>query len=276
MIPFHYNRRDPRTYQVITLFGLLLYGKLAMSFAVTWTQIISTILLAVFVQWICTKAFHLQRFDPRSALISSMSLCLLLRTDWLGYALVGIAITIASKFLFRANGKHIFNPTNFGLALMMLLTDQVWMSPGQWGSAAYFGLMMACAGILVVVRSSRSDVTFAFILAYSGMLLGRAAWLGDPMAIPLHQLGSGAFLLFSFFMISDPMTTPNSRWGRILYACAVASLAMVFQFGFYLTNALIWALVCCCPVVPLVDRCIHGLRYEWPQDKPMTAPRSKQ
>ena len=275
MFPFVYNRRDPRTYQVLTLLCLLLYGKFFLAFSVSWEQIIATAAVAVMVQWFCTRWFGLPKFDPRSALISSLSLCLLLRTDWLVYALLGIVIAVVSKFLLRVNGKHMFNPTNFGLAVMMLCTDKVWMSPGQWGNAAYFGLLMACVGILVVVRSSRSDVTFAFIAAYSVLLLGRAAWLGDPMSIPLHQLGSGAFLLFSFFMISDPMTTPNSRWGRILYACVVAIVSMYFQFGLFSTNALIWALVCCCPIVPVLDRLMRGIRYEWPQSKSLTLMRSE-
>ena len=74
------------------------------------------------------------------------------------------------------------------------------------------------AGGLVVNRAARSDVTFAFITFYMALVFGRSLWLGEPMAIPLHRLENGALLLFTFFMISDPRTTPNSRAGRIVFA----------------------------------------------------------
>src|SRR4029079_10352776 len=121
------------------------------------------------------------------------------------------AITIAGKFLIRVRGKHLFNPTNGGIVAMLLLTGQVWVSPGQWGAAAFLAFLLACAGTLVVTRAARSDVTFAFIAAYAALVLGRALYVGDPMTIPLHRLESGALLLFAFFMISDPKTTPDSR-----------------------------------------------------------------
>ena len=129
--------------------------------------------------------------------------------DRAGGARGGVAI--AGKFLFRIRRKHVFNPTNGGIVAMLLLTDQVWVSPGQWGSVAFFGFLMACLGGLVVNRASRSDVTYAFIAFYCALIFGRSLYLGEPMTIPLHRLQSGALLLFTFFMISDPKTTPDSK-----------------------------------------------------------------
>jgi Na+-translocating ferredoxin:NAD+ oxidoreductase RnfD subunit len=71
------------------------------------------------------------------------------------------------------------------------------------------------------------------------ILFRRAIWLGDPLAIPLHQLQNGAFLIFSFYMISDPKTTPNSRAGRVLFALLVAAGAGFVQFELYRTNGLL-------------------------------------
>ena len=196
-----------------------------------------------------------------------MSLILLLRTRSIVVALAAALLTIGSKFGLRVgegrDGKHVFNPTNFGLVAMMLLADGVWVSPGQWGSAAFFGFLLACLGVLVVHRAERSDVTWAFLAASSALLFGRAAWLGDPWVIPLHQLQSGAFLIFAFFMISDPKTTPDTRPGRILYAAVVAAVAVAIQFGLYQPNALIWALAFSAPAVPVIDRLLPGQRYRW-------------
>ncbi len=254
---------DPCLYPIGVLTSLLVYGVLWLDLEIKLDRGLAILATALLTQWIWTRVFKLPIFDPRSPLISALSLCLLLRTSSLGLAVVAAAITISSKFLIRACGKHVFNPTNFGLVVMMLITDGVWVSPGQWGSAAFFGFLLACLGGLVVHRAARSDVTYAFLLAYAAVLFGRAAWLGDPLAIPTHQIQSGAFLIFAFFMISDPKTTPDTRPGRILYAALVAAVAGCIQFVLYQPNALIWALVSCAPLVPVIDRLLPGEHYCW-------------
>jgi Na+-transporting NADH:ubiquinone oxidoreductase subunit NqrB len=218
---------------------------------------------ALLTQYACTRLWKLPAFDPRSALISGLSLCLLLRTNSTGLAIAAAAVTIASKFLIRTNRKHFFNPTNFGIVAMMLLTNQVWVSPGQWGNVAFFAFLMACLGGLVVNRAARSDVTCAFILFYMSLVFGRSAWLGEPMAIPLHRLENGALLLFTFFMISDPRTTPNSRAGRIVFALLVACGAWYVQFRLFRTNGPLWSLALFSMTVPLIDWLLPGTRYEW-------------
>ncbi len=258
------RNRDPRLYQIAVLGTLLLYGVTVLDFEVQPVNAAAILIAALLCQWLLTRLFALPRYDPRSALISGLSLCLLLRTNAVALAVVAAAITIASKFFLRARGKHVFNPTNFGLVAMLLFADGVWVSAGQWGSAAIVGFSLAGLGGLVVHRAERGDVTWAFLAAYSVLLFGRAAWLGDPWEIPLHQLQNGAFLIFAFFMISDPKTTPDTRPGRILYATLVAAVALLIQFGLYQPNALLWALVGCAPLVPLVDRLLPGEHYRWP------------
>src|SRR2546428_8130690 len=93
---------------------------------------------------------------------------------------------------------------------MLLLTDRVWVSPGQWGAAAFFAFLMACAGSLVVNRAARSDVPYAFIACYFALPFGRPFYLGEPLTTPLHRLERGARLVFTFFIISDPQATPDS------------------------------------------------------------------
>jgi Na+-translocating ferredoxin:NAD+ oxidoreductase RnfD subunit len=115
----------------------------------------------------------------------------------------------------------------------------------------------------VVNRAARSDVTWAFLASYLAVLFGRALWLGQPMVIPLHQLGNGAFLIFTFFMISDPRTTPDSRAGRILFALLVALGAGCVHFVLYRPNGLILSLAFLSPLVPLLDRLLPGERYAW-------------
>ena len=104
----------------------------------------------------------------------------------------------------------------------MAVSGGVWVSPGQWGNVAYFGFLLACIGSLVVNRAARSDVTYASLAFYIVVVVLRGSWLGDPLMIAFHHLQSGALLLFAFFMISAPKTTPDSRTGRVVFALLVA------------------------------------------------------
>ena len=131
---------------------------------------------------------------------------------------------------------------------------------------------MACAGGIVVNRALRSDVTYAFIVFYAALLFGRSFYLGEPMTIPLHRLEGGALLLFTFFMISDPKTTPNSRLGRVVFSALVAYGAWYIQFRLFRTNGLLWALAACSLAVPLIDWLLPGSRYAWRTHTATTAP----
>jgi Na+-transporting NADH:ubiquinone oxidoreductase subunit NqrB len=219
------------------------------------------------VQFAATRLAGLPRFDPLSAMITSLSLTLLLRTDVLALAMLAATIAIGSKFLLRVRGKHIFNPANIALVSLMFGSEQAWVSSGQWGSAALGALALACLGCVVLTRAKRAETTLAFLLIYATLLFGRAVWLGDPLGIPLHQLQNGALLIFAFFMISDPKTTPNTVAGRLIYGALVASIAYIIQFVFYTPNGPIIALILSAPLVPLLDLAMHGRIYRWQQQQ---------
>jgi Na+-transporting NADH:ubiquinone oxidoreductase subunit NqrB len=254
---------DPRLYQIGTLAALLVYGMAWLDFDVTVPRALLLLLTVLVTQAICDRLSRHPAINYKSALISGLSLCLLLRTNRADLAVLAGVIAIAAKFVIRLRGKHVFNPTNGALVALLLLTDSVWVSPGQWGSVAFFGFLLACAGAIVVTRAARSDVTFAFIAFYCALLFGRSLYLGEPMTIPFHRLESGALLLFTFFMISDPKTTPDSRAGRVLFAALVAFGGWYIQFRMFRTNGLLWSLAAFSLAVPLIDRLLPGSRYAW-------------
>src|SRR5438132_5043487 len=253
---------DPRLYQIATLGALLVYGVVWLDLEVRPLTALAIVAGALVTQHLCARLAG-RAPDLRSALISALSLCLLLRTGSLGLAALAAVVAIASKFVLRVRGRHVFNPTNLALVALLAGTGQVWVSPGQWGSGVLFAFALAAAGGLVVNRAARADVTCALLAAHAALVLGRAAWLGDPLAIALHRLENGALVLFAFFMISDPRTTPDSRAGRILFAALVALGAYVLQFRLFWTNPLLWSLAACSFAVPLLDRLLPGPRYQW-------------
>ena len=264
------RHRDPRYYQVAVLGILLTYGIVALDFGVRWQNAAAIVFTAQLTQFVASRLAGLPRFDPLSALITSLSLTLLLRTDLAAIAALAACIAIASKFLVRLHGKHVFNPANVALVLVTLGFDRAWLSSGQWGSAAIGAFALACLGLLDLTRARRAETTVAFLAGYAALVLGRAAWLGDPMSIPLHQLQNGALLIFAFFMISDPKTTPNSATGRWIYGGFVAAIAYVIQFVLYQPNGAILALIVSAPFVPLIDALSQGSRYRWKQPAGLT------
>ena len=253
---------DPRYYQIAVLTGLLTYGTVVLEFDVRPWQIPLTLAVALFTQWACTRIWQLPAFDPRSALISALSLCLLLRVDTLWVALAAAVAAIASKFIVQVTGSK--SSTDHGaIVLMMLATPAAWLSPAQWGSVAFFAFLMACLGGLVAYRALRSDVALAFIVVYAALMFGRSYYLGEPMTIPLRRLESGGLLLFTFFMISDPRTTPDHPIARLLFGALVAYVGWYIQFRLFRTNGIIWSLALCAPLVPVLDRLLPGRRFAW-------------
>ena len=264
--------RDPRHYQIAVLSCLLAYGVLVLDFDVRPLNALVLFGTALLTQWLGSRLTGLARVDLRSPWISSLSLCLLFRTESPLWAALAAFVSIGSKFALRSRGKHIFNPTNLGIVACLLLTDAAWVSPAQWGSGLTFAFLMACAGGLVVNRAARADVTLAFLVSYAAILFGRALWLGQRWAVPLHQLESGALVLFAFFMISDPKTTPDRRAGRIAFAVLVALGAALVQFVLYRTNGILSSLAVLSPLVPLIDRLLPAARYVWPGEKARATP----
>lgn len=253
---------DPRLYQIASLGTLLTYGLLWLHFDVSIPQIAITFGIALLTQYVGTRLYKLPAFDPLSALVSAVGLCIFLRSNDLAMVALASLIAIGSKFVIRWKKKHIFNPTN--LALVVILASGLgWISPGQWGQVAWLGFLIACMGSLVVTRAARADVTLSFLAFYLGLLVARALWLGDPLTIPLHQIESVTLLIFSFFMISDPKTTPNSRAGRIFFTFLVAVAALFVQFVLWRPNGPLWGLIVCSPLVPLLDYLFPGVRYNW-------------
>jgi Na+-translocating ferredoxin:NAD+ oxidoreductase RnfD subunit len=115
----------------------------------------------------------------------------------------------------------------------------------------------------VLGAARRADIALFFLGTHAALLLARAVWLGDPLAIPLHQLQSGSLLIFTFFMISDPKTSPDSRLGRFLFAAAVALSAHYLAFFMQMRPALYLALMALAPAVFLIDRIFPAERFAW-------------
>lgn len=256
---------DARLYQIAFQATLLGIGVVARDFTLRWEQMALAFAAGLVTQVLWTRGLGLRRVGVLSALITCFGLSLLLRADSLWVHPLAAALALSAKFIVRIDGKHLFNPANLGVVIGIGLLPGAWVSPGQWGNDLAYAVWLVALGGIVTQRARRWDISWIFLAFWLGLVALRVAWLGQPWAIWWHQLGSGALLLFAFFMISDPMTIPNRPSARALYALLMAPIAFWWQFVLFQPNALMWALFLATPLVPLLDYWLPGQRFAWQQ-----------
>lgn len=254
--------KDARDYQILFLSCFLFIGVIARD----WTLRLDLVAVVFSVCWltqvIASFAFKYP-LSFRSATITALGLCLLLRAN--DYATVGIAasLAIASKFLFRVGNKHFFNPANFGIICAMIITQDAWVSPGQWGADWWLFALFLCMGGLIVNRVGRWDTSVAFLSTYVLLEALRNWWLGWTLDVLQHQLMSGSLLLFAFFMITDPRSIPNATASRLIWAGSIAVLTFILQHWFFINTAFLLALFILSPVTIWLDYIHKAPRFSW-------------
>ncbi|MEM6663870.1 MAG: RnfABCDGE type electron transport complex subunit D [Pseudomonadota bacterium] len=261
---------DPRHGQIAALSCLILLGSIIYAFEMPWWRPITGLSAAIFVQWIAARALG-WGFDWRSPTISALSLTLLLRTDGPWLVVLAALIAIGSKALIRVNGRHLFNPTALGIVITVLAFPGAWISPGQWGTAGWIVIAAAGCGLAVTYGARRLEVPLCFLAAWAALCFGRALVIGDPMAIPVHQMSSGALLVFAFFMISDPMTAPWNQRARITWVCVVAAIAFALQTSWIVTAGPLYGLVLAAPLVPLLNALFPAPVARWRPSSPASS-----
>jgi len=266
---------DARWFQILFLASFLALGALARDFALTWQQVALTFAAAITTQaawqWGLKLPSRAGWGGYLSAIVSSFGISILVRADSLWVHPLLAAIAMSSKYLLRAGPascrSHIANPANLAAFAAWFWIPGAWLSPGQWGSESLAALWFLALGGLVTQRIQRWDISMSFLGAWAALLAGRVIWLDYSAdvatAIWLQQISNGATLLFTFFMISDPMTTPQRRSARIAYAIAVAVCAFVWQFVLYRPHGLIVVLFAASALVPVINWLLPSKRFEW-------------
>ena len=256
---------DARHWQILALSSLFALSNFVSDFGASFAGLGAALSGAMLAQFAGARATGTP-FQWKSAAITSLSLSILLRASspwfWFAAGLIGVGL----KFLVRINHKHIFNPACIGIVAVTLVSGAAWVSPGQWGQAPIVAAFAMGFAALVLSSAKRLDIAFGFLAGFAAMLFGRAFWLGDPLAIPAHQMQNGALLVFAFFMITDPRSTPDSRAGRILFALMVAAIAAWLGWAHHLRGSMLYALAGLAFLTPIIDRLLPARRFQWTSD----------
>jgi len=265
---------DPRYFQIIFQLIFLSYGILCLEWKADWFHYFICITGCVVFnyafecirrkEWLPLTGKNGWQLWGFSVLISAASLCLLLKTNHWSTALLATFLTVSSKYFFRVGHKHIFNPSAFGIIATIVISNDAWLSPGQWGADAVIFFSVITLGTIVVTRVQKLDVSLAFLLTFISLLFWRQVMvLGWPLDFFLHSVSTGSLLLFSFFMISDPRTSPDHPVARIIWAILIAMISFYLAAFKWQNNTPQWVLVAAAPLVPVLDLVFKGEKFQW-------------
>ncbi|MBS0536821.1 MAG: enediyne biosynthesis protein UnbU [Proteobacteria bacterium] len=176
----------------------------------------------------------------------------------------GVSVAMASKYVFRVvigidrQGhplrRHFLNPSNFGITLTLVLFPSVGIAPPYQFAENTYGfvdwllplIVIGTGSLLNLKATERIPLILAWVCAFAAQAAIRAAIDTTPLAAGLMPMTGFAFVLFTFYMITDPATTPARRPGQIAFAVAVAAAYAMFMelhvvFGLFYALTLVTA-----------------------------------
>ena len=264
MSNFSTEANDPRYFQILYLGSFLFFGLSWLGWSTEINHFATTLLVCILTQVVFSLWFNKPLASIKSALITALGLCLLLKSSHASISALAAFVAISSKFLITYQNKHIFNPANIGIVLAILLTNQAWVSPGQWGSSTLLWFVIGAAGLMMILKVGRMETTLVFLGTFALLSFFRdVLYLGWGPTVWLHKMSNGTLLLYAFFMITDPRTTPNHKKARLIWAAVLAALLFVSSAFFYVQTAAIWLLFLISPFAILFDKWFKHRLYQW-------------
>ncbi|MDA0746241.1 MAG: hypothetical protein O2954_06965, partial [bacterium] len=146
-------------------------------------------------------------------------------------------LSIASKYVFRWRGRHLWNPSNLGVSVMLFLVPSAVAGLSvQWGNSIWVMLGIWAFGLVTVWRLRRLHVCVTYVASFLVFGFVRSVWVGQPYLAAIAPVTGPMYQLFVLFMITDPKTTVGSVRGR----CTVAFLVAMVEAALRL-NEVIYA-----------------------------------
>jgi hypothetical protein len=189
-----------------------------------------------------------------SAYISGISVGILIHSPELWPYIACGLISICSKYVLRVGGRHIWNPSNFGVTMMLLLAPAAVASLSvQAGNSGWPVVVIWILGSLIMYRLGLFHIPLAFVSSFVLLSFFRSYVTGDPWQTEIAPITSPMFQLFMFFMITDPKTITKKRWSQVLVAVLVAVMETFLRLVFKDVHSLYHCLFIVGPAANLVQ-----------------------
>jgi Na+-transporting NADH:ubiquinone oxidoreductase subunit NqrB len=250
------NRFTPPVF--ITL--ILLLGNVSFGILESYQKTLLAIIASMVTEMALGRIFLGKWPHPASAYITGISVGILLRSPafW-PYALCA-ALSITSKYAVRVRGRHLFNPSNFGIcALLFLASSSVAGLSIQWGNNLASLIVIWILGSLILWRAKRFQITATYVVSFLLLALLRAQITGDPWQAEVSPITGPMYQLFMFFMITDPKTTVRSKTWQCVVAVGVAVVEMLLRLD-QSVYAPLYALFLVGPPALLIEMAIDARR----------------
>jgi len=212
--------------------GLVLAAHISFGVLDGWEKFAAALIAAMATEAVFHKIVTGKWRNVSSAYISGNSAGILVRSPMIWPFALCAAISIASKYVFRFRGTHIWNPTNFGIVIMLLIaSDSMAVLSIQWGSNMWAMLAIWIVGLAVISKVKLFHVCAVYILSFIGFAWLRSVYTGDLFLAEVAPLTGPMYQLFVLFMITDPKTTVSTKKGRMIVAFLIAAVEMAFRLG---------------------------------------------
>jgi len=174
-------------------------------------------------------------FIPYSAFITSLGVVLMVGwTRWY-IPFIAIFLAIIQKHYLKLDNKHIFNPSNFALIFaVFIFYPKALPIIGEVGKESLIVYLIIIVGALILIRVNRYLITLSFLLAYTILnyiILSHidTTWSSEHFIASLY---STSFIVYIFFMLTDPITTPNKATLQIAFGFSVAFVIILLDYYF--------------------------------------------
>jgi Na+-translocating ferredoxin:NAD+ oxidoreductase RnfD subunit len=232
---------------------ILLAGHLSFGILESYPKTVLAICTSILVEMVLGRIFLGKWPHPASAYVSGISVGILVRSPaYWPYALCS-AISITSKYVFRVKGRHIWNPSNFGISAMLVLAAGTVAGLSiQWGNYLWPMLVIWALGSAIIWRLHRFHITAIYVASFLGFAFLRSWMTGSPWLSEIAPITGPMYQLFIFFMITDPKTTVRSKTGQCVVVFLVALVEMVLRL-YQVVYAPFYALFLVGPTAMLIE-----------------------
>jgi Na+-transporting NADH:ubiquinone oxidoreductase subunit NqrB len=214
-----------------------------------------------------------ERRPLASAYISGISIGILVRSPVLWPYAIGALLSILSKYVLRLGNRHLWNPSNFGICILLFFAPSA-VAPlsVHWGNDLWPMLLIWAIGIIAVWRAGRAHITLAYLAAFLVFALIRSMITGHAYLAEIAPLTGPMYQLFALFMVTDPKTTVASRRGGIIVVTIVAAVEMVLRLR-EVVYAPFYALFLVGPTALAIDALVADGKRDWTRLRSALSPR---